>query len=115
MYAFAGQGKYQQLKTIFEKYPELKQPELETELSVLTTAYLKAKQQNLAIDDDFELLFDRAKEVNRKLSGGDAKLQDVIFFDLGLASFDNIERLKRCRKAIKNNWLKRELEIKPNT
>jgi len=110
--SFAEQGKYQELKQIFEKYPELKQPESETELKVLTAACLEAKKLNLTIDDDFEELFDRAKKVDRKLTWGDFKLQDSIFLDLGLANDGNTERVKRCRKAIKNNGLKKELVVK---
>jgi len=110
--AFAEQGKYQELKQIFEKYPYLKQSEQETELKILAEAYLKAKKFNITIDDDFEDLFERALKVDRKLKWGDAKLQDSILFDLGLASEGDKERITRCRKAIKNNWLKKELVIK---
>lgn len=110
--AFAEQGKYQELKIVFEKYPELKQPELETELIVLSGAYLNAKKLNLPIDDDFEYLFERALKVDRKLRWGDAKLQDSILFDLGLSNQGNKERITQCRKAIKDNSLKKELVIK---
>lgn len=110
--AFAEQGKYQELKQIFEKYPYLKQSDIETELTILAAAYLKAKKLDITIDDDFEDLFERALKVERKLKWGDAKLQDSILFDLGLASEGDNERITRCRKAIKNNWLKKELVIK---
>ncbi|RZL44539.1 MAG: hypothetical protein EOP00_19680 [Pedobacter sp.] len=110
--AFVEQGKYQELKIMFEKYPELKQPELETELIVLSGAYLKAKKFNFQIDDDFEYLFERALKVDRKIRWGDAKLQDSILMDLGRASEENKERVSRCRKAIKANWLKKGLVIK---
>ena len=109
--AFAEQGKYQELKKILNKYPALKQPELETELIVLSSAYLKAKEINLEVDDDFENLFERALKVDRKLRWGDAKLQDSILFDLGLSNKGNKERMTQCRKAIKNNLLKKELVI----
>lgn len=109
--AFAEQGKYQELTHIFEKYPQLKQPELETELMVLTGAYLKAKKFGLEINDDFENLFERALKVDRKLKWGDAKLQDSLLLDLGLANDGNFERMSRCRKAIKANSLKKELVI----
>lgn len=107
--AYAEQGKYQGLKAIFEQYPELKQPEAETELKILVGAYQNAKEKGFDIDDDFEMLFDRAKKVDRKLRWGDFKLQDSILFELGLASRDNAERLTRCRKAIKNNSMKKGL------
>ncbi|MCQ4140627.1 hypothetical protein [Chryseobacterium sp. EO14] len=110
--ACSEQAKYQELKQIFEKYPDLKQPELETELTILSEAYLKAKELSISIDDDFETLFDRTLRVNRKLKWGDIKLQDAIFFNLGLANKDNKERVILCRKNIKNNWLKKELVIK---
>jgi len=110
--AFAEQGNYQELKQIFDKYPELKQPEAETQLHILTTAYLKAKELNQTIDDDFEQLFERALKVDRKLKWGDTKLQDSLLLDLGLASEGNKERVLKCRKAIKANWLKKELVVK---
>ncbi|MCJ8154703.1 hypothetical protein MKJ01_13105 [Chryseobacterium sp. SSA4.19] len=108
---YAVKGKYQELKEVFNKYPELKQHELETELSMLISAYENAKIRKLPVDDDFEILFERAKQVDRKLRRGDGKLQDELFLNLGLASQDNPERVKRCRKAIKNNSLKKELLI----
>lgn len=109
--AFVQKGKYQALKEVFSNYPELQQPELETELRMLISAYERAKVNKLPVDDDFEILFERAKQVDRKLRWGDCKLQDGLFLDLGLASEDDPERVKRCRKAIKNNSLKNELPV----
>lgn len=105
--AFAEQGKYNELKKIFEKHPQLKQPEQETELTILLEAYSEAKKLGYKINDDFQLLFDRISHVNRKIKCGDVKLQDSLFFDLGLSSKDNLDRFKMCRKAIKNNILKK--------
>jgi len=109
---YAEQGQYQELKKVFDNYPELKQPEIETELSILTLAYEKAKINNGEIDDDFEILFERATKVDRKLRWGDCKLQDAMFLNLGLANINDAGRVKRCRKAIKNNSLKNELTVK---
>jgi hypothetical protein len=109
LYAYARQGLYQELKAIFNQYPTLKQSELETELSILIIAYSKAKRESLINIDDFEELFIRATMVDRKLKWGDCKLQDSLFLDLGLASEGNKERITRCKKAIKNNSLKKEL------
>lgn len=106
---FAEKGEYQKLKSIFSQYPDLKQPERETELSVLTTAYLEATRQKIKTDDDFEILFQQADKVNPKLKCGDFRLRDTILFNLGLASEGNKERVIRCRKAIKNNSIKKEL------
>ena len=111
LYAYARQGLYQELKAIFNQYPTLKQPELETELSILIIAYSTAKRANLIDTDDFEALFTKAITVDRKLKWGDCKLQDSLFLDLGLASEGNKERVARCKKAIKNNSLKKELVI----
>lgn len=110
--AFAEKGEYQELKTIFLKYPMLKQAEKETELTILVQAYSEAKNKNIRVDDDFEILFNRTKQVDRKLKCGDVKLQDSIFLDLGMASSDNKERVILCRKAIKNNFLKKALGTK---
>lgn len=110
--SFAGQGQYQELKQIFGKYVELRQPELETELNVLSRAYEKATELNLPIDDDFEELFERAVKMGRKLRWGDLKLQDDILLTLGFASKGNKDRILRCRKAIKYNLIKQELIIK---
>ncbi len=112
LHPFAEKGCYQELKAIFEKHPELKQPEIETELNILAEAYQVAKKNNIQVDDDFEQLFDRALQVDRKLRAGDVKLQDSILLILGLASLGNQERVLKCKKAIKNNSLKRELPSK---
>lgn len=109
--ALAEQGNYYKLKQVFSKYPDLKQPELETELKVLSQAYFKSKELKGIVEDDFEVLFDRAINMERKLKWGDVKLQDAVFANLYLASKDNKERMLRCRKAIKNNSLKRELVV----
>lgn len=107
--SFAELGKYQELKSIFVKYPALKQPELETEIKILTIAYLEAINNHYTIDDDFEMLFEKASKISRKLRWGDVKLQDAVFLDLGLANKNDIDRVKMCRKAIKNNKMKKEL------
>ncbi|SHL99155.1 hypothetical protein [Flavobacterium chilense] len=110
---FAQAGRYGELKAIFVQYPELKNPEQETELSMLTSACYHAKNKNIIIlEDDFEELFARALKVDRKIRFGDCKLQNWILLNLGLASKGNVKRMIMCRKAIKNNSLKRELEIK---
>lgn len=113
LYAFAKQGKYDEVKDFFASYPELKQPEKETELKILSSAYMYAKENDETIDDDFEELFQRALLVDRKLRWGDVKLQDSVLLDLGLSQSDNPERAIRCRKAIKDNRLKQELVINP--
>jgi len=105
----AENGEYSALKKLFEKYPELKQPEKETELHILSLAYSEAAKRNIETEDDFEILFDRALNIDAKMKWGDAKTRDVILFVLGLASRENKERFLRCRKAIKNNSIKREL------
>ncbi len=99
------------LYDFFNHYPELKQPEQETELCMLISAFEKAKTNNLSADDDFEILFERVKKADRKLRWGNFTLQDELFLNLGLAGAGDPERIKRCRKAIKNNSLKNELEI----
>lgn len=109
LYAIARQGQYLKAKEIFEKYPALKQPEQETELRILSTAYLEAKTQKIETEDVFDELFERALKVDKKLKWGDFRLQDSILLDLGMANLENRERVNTCRKAIKNSGLKREL------
>ena len=105
--AFAKTGKYTELKSIFEQYPELKHNE--TQLGLLSTAYYQAKKNKFEVEDDFENLFERALQLDRKIKYGDIKMQDAVLFDLGLAEFDNKVRREKCRKAIKNNSIKKEL------
>ena len=107
--AFAMKGKYNEVKSLFEMFPELKQPENETEIEILSIAYCEAKKNKIEVADDFESLFERALQIDRKISSGAAKLQDSVLFNLGLAAYGNKERLLRCRKAIKNSSLKKEL------
>ena len=110
LFAFAKTGKYAELKSTFKKYPELQQPEKETELSLLSTAYLAAKKNKFVVEDDFELLFQRAVKSDRKIKSGAAAMQDAVLFDLGMAEYDNTERRERCRKAIKNNSIKKDFD-----
>jgi hypothetical protein len=114
LYAFAKTGQYIQLKAIFEKYPNLKQPEIESEISLLSIAYLVARQQKKDIPDDFSSLFESALKIDRKIKFGDSKLQDAVLLNLGLAEQDDKERLTKCRKAIKNSSIKRELDARPD-
>jgi hypothetical protein len=107
--AFAKQGNYQEAKTIFETYPEIRQPESETELQILTTAYYEAKQKKKPVEDVFDELYERALQVDRKLLFGDFKLRDNILFNLGLANLEHPDRVKKCKKEIKNNSIKKEL------
>ncbi|RZJ27443.1 MAG: hypothetical protein EOO18_14020 [Chryseobacterium sp.] len=108
LFAFAKTGQYTELKSIFEKYPELKGAENETELNILSIAYFEAKNHRYDIEDDFDILFDRALRLDRKIKSGAAVLQDAVLFNLGLAEYHNRERKERCRKAIKNNSIKKE-------
>ena len=109
LFAFAKTGKYAELKAIFEKHPELKQPENEAELALLSTAYLAAKKNNTPIADDFDHLFEGALHVDRKIKSGAATLQDAVLLNLGIAEINHPERREKCRKAIKNNSIKKEL------
>ncbi len=108
LFAFAKTGKYTELKSIFEKYPELKQSGNGTELSLLSTAYLAARKNKFEVEDDFEMMFESALKLDRKIKSGAATLQDAVLYDLGLAEYDNDERREKCRKAIKNNSIKKE-------
>lgn len=110
LYAFARTGQYTTLKAIFEKYPNLKQPEIESEISLLSIAYLAAKKQEEVTPDDFDSLFERALTIDRKIKFGDSKLQDAVLLNLGLAEQTNKERLVKCRKAIQNASIKKELD-----
>jgi hypothetical protein len=111
LFGFAKTGKYAELKSVFEKHPELKQTE--TELGLLSTAYLEAKKNKYLIEDDFDSLFERALMLSRKIKSGAATLQDAVLFDLGLAEYENKERREKCRKAIKSNSIKKELNAYP--
>jgi hypothetical protein len=106
---YAESGEYAKLKEIFAEYPQLKQPESETELNILAAACREARGKGTPVDDDFEELFKRAIEVTSKLKWGDMRLRDSILLDLGMAYHDDKERKTRCRKAIRNNWVKKEL------
>jgi hypothetical protein len=114
LYAFARTGQYSTLKAIFEKYPDLKQPEIESEISLLSIAYLAARKQEEIVPDDFDSLFERALSIDRKIKFGDSKLQDAVLFNLGLAEQRNKERLAKCRKAIQNSSIKKELDATNN-
>ncbi|MGD1840023.1 MAG: hypothetical protein ACFB0B_03880 [Thermonemataceae bacterium] len=108
---FAEKGRYQDLKTKMKEHPELSQLEQGTEPMLLVKAYKVAKEKNLPIEDDFEVLFSACLKVDRKIKFGDIKLQDALLLDLGLASKGNKERVLKCRKAIKDNRVKRELVL----
>jgi hypothetical protein len=107
---YAENGEYARLKEIFAEYPQLKQPESETELNILALACMEARSRDMTVDDDFEELFRRAIEVDPKLKWGDFRLRDSVLLDLGMAYRDDREHRMRCRKAIGNNLLKKELE-----
>ncbi|WP_405397752.1 hypothetical protein [Maribacter sp. Asnod2-G09] len=111
---FAEKGMYQELKKIFVNQPELKQPELNTEIKIYIESYLNAVKNSQKIDDDFEWLFSQCLKIDRKIRFGDVKLQDAMLLDLGIASEkqDYKERALKCRKAIKDNRMKRELVLK---
>lgn len=108
---FADKGHYQQLKQLFKEQPELQQPELCTAIKIMVTAYKNAKQQCIKTDDDFEQLFSQCLQIKRSLRFGDIKLQDALLLDLGIACGTNKARMMKCRRAIKDNRVKKELVI----
>lgn len=114
LHPFAVKGMYQKLKEIFTNQPELKQSEIYTEIKILIEAYLNASENNIKVDDDFEWLFSQCTKIDRKIRFGDVKLQDAMLLDLGIASqrLGNNERVLQCRKAIKDNRMKKELVLK---
>jgi len=104
-------GQYQAVQAALTAHPDLASADSGDGLAFLVPAF--CQQQKKAADPpdtaQFDALFERVNAMNPKLKHGDARLRDWLLLELGLASRDKAY-VARCRKAIKHNSIKRELD-----
>ena len=104
-------GQYQAVQAALTAHPDLASADSGDGLAFLVPAF--CQQQKKAADPpdtvQFDALFERVNAMNPKLKHGDARLRDWLLLELGLASRDKAY-IARCRKAIKHNSIKRELD-----
>ncbi|MBP1990562.1 hypothetical protein [Paenibacillus eucommiae] len=98
---------YEDMKQLF-----LDQPHLETEKNPVRTQLCVAAfchQMRRKWDPlFFQEVFDLADQTDPSIKWGDCRMRDGLLLDIGLACQD-IELVTKCKKAIKNNSIKKEL------
>ncbi len=106
-------GEYIKVKDILNAYSEFKNMENAQKVRILVSSYVQASELGKEVPDEFEILFNECLKIDRKIRWGDFKLVDSLLLDLGLAYQSiNPSHALQCRKAIKNNFLKKEIVIK---
>lgn len=104
-------GAYEALRDTLTRHPDLASADSGDGLSFLVPAFcVREKAADAARDArEFDALFARVDAMDPKLKHGDARLRDWLLLELGLASPNDPAYVARCRKAIKNASIKREL------
>ncbi|NHN30855.1 hypothetical protein [Paenibacillus agricola] len=102
---------YSKVYQLFEKHPELDSDKTHTRLQILMKTYSQNAKSDPSIEAlEFEKLFEEVKQIDPALKWGDFRLRDGLLMDLGLSSH-NKAKITLCRKTIKNNALKKELNF----
>lgn len=103
-------GHYPAVQAALAQHPDLASPDHGDGLTFLVPAFCQHEKSAAGQDPaQFDALFQRVDAMDPKLKHGDARLRDWLLLELGLASRDKAY-VARCRKAIKNNSIKRELD-----
>lgn len=101
---------YDEMKRLFAERPELDVQKWYVRLNVLTATYCANVKRNEAGSGElFDELFAMADSVDPAIKWGDGRLRDGLLTQIGLATRKSAE-VERCRKAIKNNSMKKELK-----
>jgi hypothetical protein len=101
---------YEDMKRLFEERPDLDVEKRHTRLKLLVEAHCEeAKRDAARASARFDELFRLADATDPEIRWGDLRLRDGLLMDIGLAAQDPTE-VERCRKAIKNNSVKKELK-----
>lgn len=105
-------GAYDALRAALAQHPDLATADSGDGLGLLVPAFCVREKAAGATRDvqEFDALFARVDAMDPKLKHGDARLRDWLLLELGLASRGDPAYLARCRKAIKNASIKRELD-----
>lgn len=105
-------GDYDALRAALAQHPDLATPDNGDGLSVLVPAFcVREKGAGASRDSqEFDALFARVDAMDPRLKHGDARLRDWLLLELGLACANDPAYVARCRKAIKNASIKRELD-----
>ncbi|CAB3697408.1 MAG: hypothetical protein J0I68_20230 [Achromobacter sp.] len=105
-------GAYDALRAALAQHPDLATADSGDGLGLLVPAFCVREKTAGATRDvqEFDALFARVDAMDPKLKHGDARLRDWLLLELGLASRGDPAYLGRCRKAIKNASIKRELD-----
>lgn len=109
---------YQKMKDTIETNEVLNQLEHETKVQLLAETFFQSSKNNYNLQD-FEEIFQLVFDLDPKVKAGDVKLRDWLLMQIG-SNLNEIELVIQCRKAIKNNSLKKELSyvekrLKENT
>ncbi len=108
-------GQYAVVQAALAEHPGLVTADSGDGLRFLVPAFCQHEKKAAATPGagqdsaQFDALFERVDAMDPKLKHGDARLRDWLLLELGLASRDKAY-VARCRKAIKHNSIKRELD-----
>lgn len=98
---------YQEKKETIEKNEILSSLEHPTKVRLLAETFSQSSKNNYTTSD-FQDIYQMVFDLDPKIKAGDVKLRDWLFVQIG-ANLKDIDLVTRCRKAIKNNHLKKEL------
>ena len=98
---------YRDMKNTLDKNTLLKELDNETKVQLLAETFYQSSKIEYKLSD-FNEIYEKVFNLDPKIRIGDVKLRDWLLMQIG-SNLKEIELVIKCRKAIKNNNLKKEL------
>lgn len=98
---------YQAMKKTIEKHQQLRDLEHSMKVQMLAETFYFSSKTEYSLGD-FHEIYQLVFDLDPKISGGDVKLRDWLLMQIG-SNLKELDLVTQCRKAIKNNRLKKEL------
>lgn len=100
---------YQKMKDILDTNELLSQLKHDTKVQLLAETFFHHSKNNYDLNE-FQEIYQLVYDLDPKIKAGDVKLRDWLLMQIG-SNLNEIDLVVQCRKAIKNNHLKKELGI----
>ncbi len=108
----AKRGEYSTIKNILDNNAELLKAKPHHRLLLLVDSFSEAIKNNTSVDDDFESLYTKSVNLEKKHRFDNMRLRDYLLLIMGMAYQDiDKERALKCRKAIRYNAIKFKIEV----
>ncbi len=103
---------YRKMKTLLETTEALQTMPENDRLTILAQTFADDAKTDFSVAD-FEELFGQIEVLDPEIKAGDVRLRDFLLLQLGM-NLNDLEYVAKCKKAMNNNILKKELTLVEN-